>query len=130
MPPERRAWEPDPLFSGQLSMPGAAPRRLKAAEAAPMPPERRAWEPDPLFSGQDALSLRKLFLDKIYAAVATPPRICAMRWFKLASSALGWMAEIGPSGSRRPEITVTCCTGKSCMVLANASTSPPNFSMT
>jgi Undecaprenyl-phosphate glucose phosphotransferase len=33
-------------------MPGAAPRRMKAAEAAPMPPERRAWEPDPLFSGQ------------------------------------------------------------------------------
>jgi 4-amino-4-deoxy-L-arabinose transferase-like glycosyltransferase len=52
MPPERRAWEPDPLFSGQLFMPGAAPRRMKAAEAAPMPPERRAWEPDPLFSGQ------------------------------------------------------------------------------
>ena len=35
-------------------MPGVAPRRMKAAEAAPMPPERRAWEPDPLFSGQDA----------------------------------------------------------------------------
>ena len=52
MPPERRAWEPDPLFSGQLFMPGVAPRRMKAAEAAPMPPERRAWEPDPLFSGQ------------------------------------------------------------------------------
>ena len=52
MPPERRAWEPDPLFSGQLSMPGAAPRRMKAAEAAPMPPERREWEPDTLFSGQ------------------------------------------------------------------------------
>jgi hypothetical protein len=39
-------------LSGQLFMPGVAPRRMKAAEAAPMPPERRAWEPDPLFSGQ------------------------------------------------------------------------------
>ena len=38
--------------SEQLPMPGATPRPMKAAEAAPMPPERRAWEPDPLFSGQ------------------------------------------------------------------------------
>jgi 4-amino-4-deoxy-L-arabinose transferase-like glycosyltransferase len=40
-----------------LSRPGkpATPRRMKAAEAAPMPPERRAWEPAPLFSGQPFL---------------------------------------------------------------------------
>jgi hypothetical protein len=33
-------------------MPGMAPRRMKAAEAAPTPPEWRAWEPALLFSGQ------------------------------------------------------------------------------
>jgi hypothetical protein len=35
-------------------MPGATPRLMQTAEAAPTPPERRAWEPDPLSSGQDA----------------------------------------------------------------------------
>ncbi|MCX6031120.1 MAG: hydantoinase/oxoprolinase family protein [Chloroflexi bacterium] len=51
--PSRRSSTND-VAPAQLSMPGAAPRPMKTAEAAPTPPERRAWEPDPLFSGQDA----------------------------------------------------------------------------
>jgi ADP-heptose:LPS heptosyltransferase len=67
-------------FSGQLSMPGVAPRRMKAAEAAPMPPERRAWEPDPLFSGQMSMpgaTLRPLWVKSF--VVTTLVVQCAQR---------------------------------------------------
>jgi hypothetical protein len=120
MPPERRAWEPDPLFSGQdasaqdasaqLFMPGVAPRplRVKAAEAAPMPPERRAWEPDPLFSGQDAFAQPESSLQAVWRASASnqlKPRLqpfSVQLWLGLICglAAVALAAGIGLSWSR------------------------------
>jgi hypothetical protein len=84
------AWLADPSAgSGQSFMPGAAPRPMKTAEAAPTPPERRAWEPDPLFSGQ-ALPAKTWVRAQLRSA-ASEDALAAAPW-QGAQGAGSWFA--------------------------------------